>query len=152
MTIEGRTVIKKAFLSGTTRRIQFQIVDKELGTGFQPDTFTMSVYDVEHQTTTTWGRPWWRCWHCTSIISTTTVSSTIVNAQNDVDVSAFCDASGNVDIYLTVDDTAIDVPNILSAIHHQRVVTFTWTWDSPVKTGKHEIVLNIAPDRETVAA
>ncbi len=152
MTIEGRTEIKKAFLSGTTRRIQFQIVDKETGTGFQPGTLTMSVYDVESLTTTTWSRPWWVYWHGVSPISTTTVSSAIVNEQDDVDVLAFCDASGNVDIYLTVDDTAIDVPTTLRANHHQRVVTFTWTWGSPAKTGKQEIVMTIAPDRETVAA
>jgi hypothetical protein len=149
--IEGRTEIKKAFIAGTTRQVQFQIVNKATGVGFQPDTLTLSIYDVVEATGLWTFSPW--PWVITPPIGNNpTVTSAIVNGQNDADVVAFVDASGNVDLYLTPEDTDIEVPARVSARRYQRVLLFTWTWDgSPVKVGKHEIVLSIAPDRETVA-
>lgn len=146
---EGRTEMKKAFLSGTTRRIQFQIVDRDTGIGFQPSTLVMSVYDVNTPHNQRYA----------SVFTVTdphqildALTSAIVNSQNDVDVSAFVDAQGQVDLYLDVDDTAITVPPMLIVTPYQRRVLFTWTWGSPAKTGKHEIWLAIMPDRETVAS
>lgn len=148
--VEGRTEIKKSFLSGITRRVQFQIVDKETGLGFQPSTLVMSVYDVNTPHNQRYP----------AVFSVTTpdpiqpviaLTSTIVNGQNDTDVSAFVDVQGNVDLYLDVDDTAIAVPAVLITVPYQRRVLFTWTWGSPPKTGKHEIWLAITPDRESVA-
>lgn len=149
---EGRTEIKKAFLSGTTRRVQFQIVDRETGLGFQPDTLTLSIYDVVEGLLTT-SPCLYHAWpYVAGIPAPVSVTSAIVNSQNDADVSAFVDSSGNVDLYLTPADTEIDVPSYLTAKPHQRALLFTWTWDTgPVKVGKVEIVLPIAPDRETVA-
>ena len=152
--IEGRTDIKKAFLSGTTRRIEFTIVDKETGVGFQPDTLIMSIYDVSPVTSLLTPslviyQVWPFLW--TSVPPAPVVTSTIVNGQNDADVHAFVDANGLVDVFLDPADTEIDVPTTLSAHPHRRVLLFTWTWGSPPKTGKCEIVLSIAPDRETEA-
>jgi hypothetical protein len=150
--IEGRTPISKAFIAGTTRHVEFQIVSKPAGVGFQPDTLTLSIYDVVEATGVWTPSPW------PYVITPPrgndpTVTSEIVNGQNDADVHAFVDASGNVDLYLTPEDTEIEVPARVSARRYQRVLLFTWTWDgSPVKVGKHEIVLSIAPDRETVAS
>lgn len=153
--IEGRTEIKRAFLSGTTRRIQFQIVDKETGVGFQPSTLIMSVYDVNPVTNVlTPSLVFYEVWPFFWALQTPApiiVTSAIVNSQNDADISAFVDVNGYVDIYLDPADTEIDVPTSLTAFPHQRVILFTWTWGSPAKTGKQEIVLSIAPDRETEA-
>lgn len=153
--IEGRTEIKKAFLSGTTRRIQFQIVDQATGSGFQPSTLLMSIYDVNPVTSAlvpslTFYQVWPFFW-VTQPAPDPVVTTSIINGQNDADISAFVDSSGNVDIYLDPADTEIDIPPTLTAIPHQRVILFTWTWGSPAKTGKCEIVLSIAPDREPAA-
>lgn len=149
--IEGRTEIKKAFLSGTTRRVRFQIVDKETGVGFQPDTLILSIYDVvpaSGQYSTCPSR--YVAWPYSGLLPA--VTSSIVNSQNDVDVSDFVDSAGNVDLYVTPEDTSIEVPSLVTARPYQRVLLFTWTWDgSPAKVGKQEIVLSIAADRETVA-
>lgn len=142
--IEGRTDIKRAFLSGTTRRIQFQIVDKDTGIGFQPDTLTMSIYDVSVDSLTD------RVGIPTRL--TDPASESIVNSRNDVDVSASVDVSGHVDLFLDPADTEILVPDVVESRRYRRVVAFTWTWDSPTKTQKHEIVLSIAPDRESAAS
>lgn len=154
--IEGRTEVKKAFLSGTTRRIRFQIVDQDSGFGFQPSTLIMSIYDVNAATSAlTPSLVFYEVWPSFWALSPApapVVTSAIVNNQNDADISAFVDATGNVDVYLDVADTEIDVPVTLTAHPHQRVILFTWTWGSPAKTGKHEIVLSIAPDRETEAS
>jgi hypothetical protein len=149
--IEGRTEVKKAFLSGTTRRVQFQIVDKETGAGFQPSTLLLSIYDVSGGSSVWVPCPWPYHVHPPAPSTVTPVTSAIVNGQNDVDISAFVDASGNVDVYLTPEDTEIDIPTQISAHRYQRVLLFTWTWGSPAKVGKQEIVLSIAPDRETEA-
>jgi hypothetical protein len=138
--IEGRTTIQKAFLAGTTRRIQFQIVDKDTGAGFQPDTLTMSIYDVSVDALND------RADIPTRL--TEPVTGSIVNDRDDDDVSAFVDSSGNVDLYLDPEDTEVATPDIVQARRYRRVVLFTWTWDTPTKTGKHEIVLSIVPDRE----
>jgi hypothetical protein len=150
--IDGRTEIKKAFVSGTTRRVQFQIVDKVTGVGFQPDTLTLSIYDVV-EATGVWTFSPWPYVVTPPVGNNPTVTSEIVNGQNDADVHAFVDSDGLVDLYLTPEDTEIEVPARVSARRYQRVLLFTWTWDgSPAKVGKHEIVLSIAPDRETVAS
>lgn len=128
------TVVKRPLLQGTTPRIQFQIVDPD-GVGFQPSTLTMSVYDVA------FGTP-----------PTATTTQTIVNGRNDVDVSAFCDSSGNVELFLGADDTTVDVPAGANPLTLERRILFTWTWDTdPVKVGKHQVNLTILPDRETEA-
>lgn len=147
---EGRVEIKKAFLSGTTRRVQFQIIDTETREGFRPDTLTMSIYDVTSGAELVTCACRYRAWPYSGLWPP--VTSAIVNEQNDADVSAFVDAQGNVDLYLAPADTEIDVPSLITAIPHKRVLLFTWTWDDPAKTGKQEIVLSIAPDRETVAS
>ena len=144
--IEGRTDIKKPFLAGTTRRIEFQIVDRATGEGFQPDTLLMSIFDVDTPANQRYAVTITDPQHVVEA-----VTSAIVNGQNDVDVSAFVDSQGFVDLYLDVDDTAIAVPEKILAVPYQRRVLFTWTWGSPAKTGKHEIILAIAPDRESVA-
>lgn len=126
-----RTLVRKPVLQGTTPQITFQIVD-EVGVGFQPDVLTMSIYD---KTCPTGG---------------TTVTSAIINSRNDIDVLASCDVSGNVDLTLEEDDTALTTAANCSPATIQRTVLFRWEWDS-TKVGKHELVLTIAPDRETVA-
>ena len=148
--IEGRTDVKKAFLSGTTRRIQFTIVDTDTGIGFQPATLVMSVYDVNTPHNQRYV-PVFTVLDPTVPPVVPAITSTIVNGQNDTDVSAFCDINGVVDLYLDVEDTAITVPSTLIAVPYERRVLFRWTWGSPAKTAKHEIILAIAPDRETVA-
>ena len=125
-----RTHVKKPFLHGTTPRISFQIVDPD-GVGFQPDTLTMSVYDY--------------------VDTEDPPADQLVNDRNDVDILDFCDADGNVAFYLEAEDTELVVPASELAIQPKRRLLFTWTWDSPVKVGKHELILTIAPDRETVA-
>lgn len=128
------TSVKKPILQGTTPRISFQIVDED-GVGFQPETLTMSIYDV------VFGTP-----------PTSTTTQTIVNSRNDVDVLASCDAGGNVELFLNADDTTIDVPAGANPLTLERRVLFTWTWDTdPVKVGKHQVNLTILPDRETEA-
>lgn len=146
--IEGRTEIKRPFLSGTTRRIQFQIIDKETGVGFQPDTLTMSIYDVAPVPNGILNT----VYRLSGNVVALPVASATVNEQDDVDVFAYVDSSGLVDLYLTPDDTDITVPAVIVAHPYQRRILFTWTWDTPIKTGKHEIVLSIAPDRETEAS
>lgn len=141
--IEGRTVIAKPFLAGTTRRVQFQIIDKETGQGFQPTTLLLSIFDIELTSTLTY--------LITGEVDGLAVQSVIVNSQDDEDITAFCDTDGNVDLYLTPEDTDLDVPDTVKATPWHRTLAFRWTWDSPEKTAKHEIVLSIAPDRETVA-
>lgn len=152
---EGVTERKKPFLSGTTRRIRFTIVDENTGIGFQPSTLTMSVYDVN----TLANRRWSTSFTVTPPVlpgepvpPAEPLTASIVNAQNDADVSAFCDSDGAVDLYLTVEDTEIPVPPAMWAIPYQRYVSFVWTWGSPAKTGKHTLILAIMPDWETAAA
>lgn len=147
--IEGRTVIQKPFLAGITRRIQFQIYDRETGIGFQPSTLVMSVYDVNTPHNQRYAAEFTVTDPHQEVEALT---STVVNNQNDTDVIAFVDASGNVDLYLDVEDTAVVVPPVLIAVPYQRRVLFRWTWGSPAKTGKHEIFLAIAPDREGAIA
>jgi len=146
--LDGRTDIKKPFLAGMTRQITFQIVENATGIGFQPGTLTMSIYDVNPS-----GNGVLDSVYLVSGKKTgQTVASAIVNARDDVDVSAFCDSSGTVELFLTPDDTDLEVPAIIVNTPFQRHVLFRWTWDSPVKTGKHEIILRIQPDRESVAS
>lgn len=139
-----RTVVKKEILQGTTPRIAFQIVDED-GAGFQPDALTMSVYDVTYT------------WPANSLIthvppfSATPLADAIVNDRNDIDVLAECDAEGNVELHLEVEDTEITVPTgAIPSVAHRRIL-FRWEWGSPAKVGKHEVILTIAPDRETLA-
>lgn len=138
-----RTVIKKDILAGTTPRLTFQIVDED-GAGFLPDTLTMSVYDVSYTPTATSIR--------TTVppFGSTPLADSIVNSRNDVDVIADCDADGNVELHLVAADTTIDVPVGTVPSTYRRLILFTWTWDTD-KVGKHEVILTIAPDRETVA-
>lgn len=126
-----RTERKKAFLSGTTPRIRFPILTGD-SVGILPDTLTMSVYDYDD--------------------SPDPPVESIINGRNDVDIIAKCDADGNVEVYLDADDTAMDVPARETATYPKRRVLFRWTFGSdPLKVGKHEVILSIAPDRESVA-
>jgi hypothetical protein len=154
--IDGRTEVKRAFISGTTRRVQMQIVATDTGVGFRPDTLVLSLYDVTPATNGSGTWAWtfcpflYRCWRYA--YPAVSVTSAIVNSQNDADVSAFVDVAGNVDFNLEPADTEFETPTVNIAQPHQRVLLFTWTWDgSPGKVAKHEIVLNLVPDRETVA-
>ena len=124
-----QTVVKKETLQGTTPRITFQIVDED-GVGFLPDVLTMSVYDVD--------------------FSVDPATETIINDRNDLDILADCDASGNVEVYLSEDDTDVTVPDGSVPSQIKRKIRFRWEWDT-TKVGKHEVILPIAPDRETVA-
>lgn len=138
-----QTVIKKPTLQGTTPRLTFHIVDED-GLGFLPDTLTMSVYDVAYTPPSTSVR--------TTIppFGSTPLADMIVNSRNDVDVLASCDADGNVDLHLQTTDTDLVVPvGTVPSLAFRRLL-FTWTWDTD-KVGKHEVILTIAPDRETVA-
>lgn len=139
-----QTRIKKPVLQGTTPRLRFQIVDED-GIGFQPDALTLSVYDVSYTPAIASGAR-------TTIppFGSTPLADTIVNSRNDVDVLSSCDADGNVELHLETTDTSIDVP--VGSVPSQafRRVLFRWTWDTD-KVGKHEVILTIAPDRETVA-
>ncbi len=127
-----QTFVKQPILEGTTPRVTFQIIDED-GAGFEPDTLTYSVYDVD--------------------FSTTPATEAIVNSRNDIDALANCDTGGNVVLVLSADDTHVEVPNGPVPATIQRRVLFTWTWDTaPVRVGKHELILTIAPDRETEAA
>lgn len=125
-----RTTIKTPFLQGTTPRIKFRIADED-GTGFKPSTLTYSVYDVDFKATP--------------------ATQTIVNGRNDVDALAECDVDGNVLMFLAAADTDVDVPDGCVPATLQRRILFTWTW-STTRVGKHEVILTIAPDRETVAS
>lgn len=138
-----RTVIKKEVLQGTTPRITFQIVDED-GIGFQPDTLFLSVYDVLEAEVWTFDITLGR--------QVRSLSSSIVNARNDVDISDKVDSSGNVELFLGVDDTDLTVPTSPVPSTLSRRLLFTWTWDSATKVGKHEVTIPIVPDRETVAS
>lgn len=131
--MSDRTIVKKPFLSGTSRRITFQIKDKATGEGFQPDTLTMSVYDVD--------------------FTVDPAVETLINDRDEVDVIGECDPDGNVDVVLDPDDTAVDIPDGATPMEAKRYVRFAWTWDDDgdTRTGKHLIVLTITPDRESEA-
>lgn len=147
---EGVWERKKPILSGVTCPVLFQIVDKRTGEGFQPGTLLMSVYDLNIQTNQRYTRSFTASPPAGLVAEAVTV--TTVNGQAEADVSAFVDAEGNVDLDLSVDDTEIVNPPAVWAIPYQRQVRFIWTWDSPAKTGKLTIVLNIMPDWATAAA
>lgn len=124
-----QTVRKAPILQGTTPRISFQIVDED-GAGFQPDTLTMSIYDVDFEVDP--------------------ATQAIVNSRDDIDVLSDCDAQGNVELFLSADDTEVTVPTARNPLTLERRLLFTWTWDTD-KVGKHQIILTILPDRETEA-
>lgn len=147
---EGVWARAKAILSGVTCPIQFQIVDKRTGVGFQPGTLVMSVYDINTKTNQRYTRAF--TVSPPPGLTAEAVTVAIVNDQNEADVSAFVDSEGNVDLDLSVDDTEIVNPPSVVAIPYQRQVRFKWTWNSPEKTGKLTIVLNIMPDWATAAA
>lgn len=139
-----QTVIKKPVLQGTTPLVSFQIVD-EAGVGFRPDVLTMSVYDVSYTPVGTSRKTTF------PPFGSTPLADAIVNERNDVDVLASCDTDGNVELHLEEGDTEIEVPVGSTPMAYRRLILFRWEWDSD-KVGKHEIVLTIAPDRETVAS
>lgn len=145
--LEGLTDIKKSFPSGNTRKVTFQIIDKDTGAGFLPSTLTMTIYDVS---ATGLGAVD-TIYRVHGSLTGPTVSSAIVNEQNGVDVIGMCDASGNVEIYLTPEDTTVGVPAIQEYTPFARCVSFTWTWGSPAKVSTHDIVIRIRPNRATVA-
>ncbi len=138
-----QTIIKKPILSGVTPRISFRLVDED-AVGFQPDTLLMSIYDVSFTPTTSNVRTTWPPFGATPL------ADEIV--RTDVDVLASCDSNGNVELFLESTDTEVDVPVGDLPTQAFRRIQFVWTWDSPIKTGKHEVILTIAPDRETAAA
>lgn len=139
-----QTVIKKPVLQGTTPRITFQIVDED-GAGFLPDVLTMSIYDV------TYTYPVGSLVTSIPPFGSTPLAESIVNSRNDVDILAECDAQGNVDLHLEADDTEITVPTGSHPSQAHRRILFRWEWDT-TKVGKHEVLLTIAPDRETLAS
>lgn len=147
MVLEGCTDIKKPFLAGNSREITFQIVDKATGDGFKPSTLTMTIYDVTPTGIGLLDTVYLVGGHKTD----QTVGSAIVNSQQGVDVLALCDATGNVQVYLTPEDTALEVPDIIVHTPYQRRVLFTWTWGSPALTVMHQIIIRIQPNRATVA-
>lgn len=135
---------KKPILSGTTRPVEFTIEDKATGAGFKPDTLTLSIYDVVYPASQ-------RCRVVDgSLQFPDAATQSIVNNRNDVDVLASCDDDGNVEVMLTAADTTVSVPSGRIPMTYNRVLLFTWTWDSD-KVEKLQIVLTIAPDRETAA-
>lgn len=136
-----QTRVKKAILQGTTPEVTFQIVDED-GVGFQPAALTVSIYDVD------FGLVW-----PSSLPPAlpSTVTQAIVNSRNDVDILADCDVDGNVAFTLEADDTDVTVPDAAVPSFLCRRLLFRWTWDT-TKVGKHEVILTIAPDRETVAS
>lgn len=112
-------VIKKRIIQGTTPRLTFQILDDQSpAQGFQPDTLVMSLYDVTRSQTIT--------------TIPATVSSAFLTGREDVDVSASCDASGNVDVTLETDDTELSDTQTAqcTAKGISRRVLFQWTWDT----------------------
>jgi hypothetical protein len=139
-----QTIRKKPILSGTTPQLSFQIVN-ESGDGFVPDVVTMSVYDVTYpasdRCSTTGG----------TLTFPDTATHTIINGRNDVDVLSSVDGSGNLAVTLLEADTLVTVPTGRTPYTYQRRITFRWEWDSD-KVEKHEFILTIAPDRETVAS
>lgn len=144
MDVNGRTIVGKAFLSGDTLRVRFQIIDRDTGDGFLPGTLTLSIYDVTQV--------------CPAVFTVTCprptgppVQSVVVNTQG-TDIIGFCDSSGNVEVHIYAPETDVDVPASISANYHQRRMLFSWTWDSPAKRASREIFVKIAPDRQTVAA
>lgn len=127
-------VIKKRILQGTTPKLTFQVLDDAVpAVGFQPDTLVMSIYDVTPSTSNVAPMP--------------AVSSAIVNDREDVDVSAFCDASGNVEVVLEADDTELTSTQVerCTAKGIRRLVLFEWTWTSPERVGKGLFDLTIFP-------
>lgn len=143
--VNGRTIIKKPFLGGTTIRVKFRILDEDRN-GFQPSTLTTSVYDLE----LTSGLP--TTYRCLNPNLGEQVTSVIVNDQDGADVSGYVDSTGQVEVFLAPEDTEVSVPSRLQAIYLQRRIRFEWTWDSPEKVGAHEIFISLAPDRATAAA
>jgi hypothetical protein len=127
-----QTAIKKAVIQGITPRLTFQIVDED-GQGFQPGTLTMTIYDFA----------------CACLVPPT---SSIVNEKNDIDVLANCDTYGNVEVFLEAEDTTLDLDAACRPSVLPRRILFRWTWDSPTKVGKHEVVITLVPDRELVAS
>lgn len=139
------TYRKTAFLENTTPRVTFQIVDED-GVGFRPDTLTMSIYDLDFHTTSLTIQQW-----ISHPVFPIPASQTIVNGRQDVDILALCDADGNTEVVLEEDDTDVAVPSSSLPSLWLRNILFTWTWGSPARKGKHQLILTIAPDRATVA-
>jgi len=147
MVLEGCTDIKKPFLAGNSREITFQIVDKATGDGFKPSTLAMTVYDVSPTGAGALGTVYLIGGSKTD----TTVGQAIVNSQQAVDVLSLCDATGHVQVYLTPEDTALEVPDIIVHTPYQRRVLFAWTWGSPALTAMHQIIIRIQPNRAHAA-
>jgi hypothetical protein len=139
------TYRKTAFLQNTTPRVTFQIVDED-GVGFRPGTLTMSVYDLDFHTTSLTVQQW-----ISHPIFPIPASQTIVNDRQDIDMLAFCDVNGFVEFHLDEEDTEIGVPSSSVPSLWLRNFLFTWTWASPPRKGKHQLILTIAPDRASVA-
>lgn len=146
--VQGTTDVKTPFLAGQTIWIRFQIIDKQTGLGFPPDTLTMSIYDLVREANDLTET----VYRLTGTVTGIPVTSAIVNGQQAVDMAAFVDAEGQVEVFLTPEDTAIEVPAVVVAQHHERRLLFTWTWGSPAKQAKRQITIRIAPDRASVAA
>lgn len=125
-----QTVIRKPIRQGTTPRISFQIVDEDQ-VGFQPDALTMTIYD--------------------HVCVGDEDANTFINDRDADDVLASCDASGNVELWLEEDDTAVADLDNCAPKTTERTVLFRWTWDSPEKVGKHQVVFTIESDYATVA-
>lgn len=143
---KNTTEIKTPFLSGITIHIAGDFLTRA-GLGYEPDTVLMSVYDVIESRTIPC--PSFHVSHPTGRCNP--VSSSFINDRNRVDVSAYVDSSGVVDLNLDVEDSEIDVPAYVTHLPHKRIVSFLFQWASPAITGKHRIVIPIIPDRETVA-
>jgi hypothetical protein len=147
MTTANCTDIQKAYIAGDTKRVAFTICDTATGEGFRPDTLVMTIYDVYPVGLGATRTVYLVAGQKTDIA----VASAIVNSQEAVDVLSACSVTGDVELYLTPEDTALEVPAIILHTPHQRRILFTWTWDSPTKTQSHQIIFRLYPNRASVA-
>jgi len=117
MSVTHRTVFNEQIPELTTPRITFQIVD-EAGTGFEPSTLTLTLYNVK--------------------------TGAMLNSrdhQNVVDAAGVTvDAQGQVVWQTSAEDMAILVATESLEVH---VALLEWSWSLGTKHGKHELEFHV---------
>lgn len=92
-------IIEDIQLEKTTQPIMFDIIDPATGLGFQPQTLTLTLWDVK--------------------------TGAIINGRNGANVLSSVDAQGKVVFWLTEQDMQILDPTLVTEVHQ---ALFTWTW------------------------
>jgi hypothetical protein len=129
---------------GTTPQVIGYVTDFD-GVRFRPDTLTMTIYDVDFHPSVTI-----QAWMAHPVFPVPATHS-VVNGRKDIDVLAQCDVNGTITLVLDAEDLEIDVPAQAIPSVWLRRIMFTFTWASPERKGKSELVFPVLPDRSTIA-